>query len=93
MHEHGFRCERTADGELRFFNALGHEIGRRGALPPVAERTDPREWLRNDVGNLRITPKTCVTKWTGERMDWNLAVGHLFDRRVAAPGGGSQGSA
>jgi Domain of unknown function (DUF222)/HNH endonuclease len=81
LHEHGFRCERTENGEIRFFNALGNKIRRTGALPPVDEDTHPREWLRSELGNLRIGPKTCVTRWTGERMDWNLAVGHLFDRR------------
>lgn len=83
LREHGFRCERTGDGAIRFFNALGNEIRRAGALPPVDEDADPRQWLENNLGNLRIGPKTCVTKWTGERMDWNLAVGHLFDRRSA----------
>ena len=37
LHEHGFRCERTDDGEIRFFNALGNEFGRTAALPPVDE--------------------------------------------------------
>jgi hypothetical protein len=81
LHEHGFDCERTETGEIRFTNALGNEIGVSDALPAIDENTHPREWLQNELGNLRITPKTCVTRWTGERMDWHLAVGHLFDRR------------
>jgi hypothetical protein len=79
VHEHGFGCERTESGEIRFTNALGNELGRTGALPPVAEDAEPREWLEDNLGDLGIDSETCVTQWRGERIDWALAVGHLFD--------------
>lgn len=80
LHEHGFRCERTHDGDIRFTNAFGHEIGRTGELPPVAKATDPREWLEEELDDLQIGAETGVTQWCGEQIDWALAVGHLFDR-------------
>jgi hypothetical protein len=82
VHEHGFGCERTEEGEIRFTNPLGIEIGRTGELPPVKEDTDPRDWLRQALDeDLEIDPETGVTQWRGERIDWPLAVGHLFDNR------------
>ena len=80
LHEHGFGCERLKNGEIRFTNALGNEIGRTGKLPTVAQTTEPREWLKNELSGLAIDSQTGVTQWRGEKMDWNLAVGHLFDR-------------
>ncbi len=79
LHEHGFGCERLQNGKIRFTNALGNEIGRTGKLPPLPEHAEPRQWLREELGNPNIHPETGVTLWRGEQMDWNLAVGHLFD--------------
>lgn len=76
LHEHGFHCERSETGELRF----SMRSGTRSGGPAHCGRSHPREWLQNELGNLRINLKTCVTKWAGERMGWHLAVGHLFDR-------------
>ncbi len=81
VHEHGFGCERMDDGELRFTNSLGNEIGRSGELPRVAENADPRKWLREEMDDLEIDSETGVTRWRGERIDWPLAVGHLFDKQ------------
>ena len=81
VHEHGFGCERTDEGEIRFTNALGNEIGRSGEVPPVADEADPREWLREELDDLVIDAGTGVTRWRGERIDWPLAVGHLFDKQ------------
>ncbi|HZD53118.1 MAG TPA: DUF222 domain-containing protein, partial [Woeseiaceae bacterium] len=82
IHEHGFGCERTADGRIRFTNPLGQEIGRTADLPGIPEDGDPREWLRKELGELDIDERTIVAKCrAGEAIDWDLAVSHLFDNR------------
>ena len=73
-------CERTGDGKIRFTNMLGHELGQTGELPAVPADTEPRDWLAEELGDLEIGPDPGVTQWRGERIDWPLAVGHLFDR-------------
>lgn len=80
LHEQGFRCERAGNGAIRFFNALGHELGPSGGLPSVDADNEPRAWLQRELDDLSINADTGVTRWRGERMDWNLAVGHLFRR-------------
>ncbi len=79
VHEHGFGCERTAGGRILFTNAQGREIGRTSRLPALTGRVEPRDWLSDQLGNPGIDSKTGVTLWRGEKMDWHLAVGHLFD--------------
>jgi hypothetical protein len=52
-------------------------------LPPVNPHTDPRQWLQQALDDdLEIDATTGVTRWQGERIDWPLAVGHLFDRHA-----------
>jgi hypothetical protein len=35
-------------------------------------------YLKKDLNGIEIDPQTCVSKWEGERIDWPLAVGHLY---------------
>lgn len=82
VHEQGFGCERLPDGQIRFTNPLGLEIGRTGDAMRVPDGANPRDWLRRELDDdLQIGPRTGVTRWQGERIDWPLAVGHLFDKR------------
>jgi len=39
---------------------------------------EPITWIESQMPDVIIDSKTCVSLWTGERIDWNLAVGHLF---------------
>lgn len=88
VHEQGFGCERTADGGIRFTNPIGYEIGRTGNPPPLPAHADPQQWLRAELdGDLEIGPRTGVSRWQGEPIDWPLAVGLLFDNRSLRPSG------
>lgn len=85
LHEHGFGCELTADGALRFTNALGKELGR-SPTAPVAADAEPLDWLREELDGLPIGADTIVPCMrAGEKIDWHLAVGHLFAPHRASP--------
>ena len=45
------------------------------APPSVNE---PVAWIAEQIDCAHIDSKTCVTRWCGERCDWDLAVAHLF---------------
>ena len=46
---------------------------------PLPDDADPRDWLQAELGDLRIDAETAVTRWRGETIDWDLALGHLFN--------------
>ena len=82
MHEGGFGCERLADGKIVFTDQRGDDLP---ASPYVATSDDGhliegwiKDWMPED--DLEIDEETCTAKWhAGDTMDWNLAVGHLFN--------------
>ena len=51
-------------------------------LEQVPDREVPVDALALPAGDagvdVDIDADTCVTRWQGERIDWQLAVGHLF---------------
>jgi len=83
VHEGGFACEKTDDGEVIFRDARRQRIDRYARLTPEDERRAFDLWLEREMRDLGITSHTCVTRWEGEHMDWDLGVGHLFPREVA----------
>ena len=85
VHEGGFACEKTDDGEVVFRDARRQRIDRYARLTPEDERRAFDLWLERELRDLGITSQTCVTRWEGERMDWDLGVAHLFPRELAAP--------
>ncbi|WP_405243164.1 HNH endonuclease signature motif containing protein [Lentisalinibacter salinarum] len=84
VHEGGFDCEKSDDGEVVFRDARRQRIDRYARLTPEEERRAFDVWLEREMRDLGITSQTCVTRWEGERMDWDLGVGHLFPREAAA---------
>jgi hypothetical protein len=78
VHERGFGCERTKDGRIVFTNPAGGEIARSCHLPPLPIDSDVLVYLKKDLDGVDIDPHTCTSKWEGERIDWPLAVGHLY---------------
>ncbi len=80
VHEGGFTCERTESGEIAFRNPSGSDLQERQRPPRLPYGGDPREWTQFVNPNADIDPHTCVPMWqAGERMDWSLGVGALFE--------------
>ena len=79
VHEGGFACERLGDGKIVFRDQRGDDLP---ASPYVATVDDGHMiegWANDWMPEMEIDEKTCVSKWyAGDRMDWDLAVGHLF---------------
>jgi hypothetical protein len=82
VHEGGFTCEKSAEGEIVFRDARRKRLDRYARLTPEDERRAFDLWLEREMRDLGITSQTCVTRWEGERMDWDLGVGHLFPREA-----------
>jgi len=78
VHEGGFTCEKANDGEIRFQDQRQEPLPEWSILPAIGD-DDINEWLDRQFFEDGIEPEACNAQWyAGERMDWNLAVGHLF---------------
>jgi hypothetical protein len=79
VHESGFGCERQADGKLVFKDQHGKILAESFRQQPIARDQNAVKWLKRKIPSKEINAETCVPLTrAGERMDWNLAVGHLF---------------
>ncbi len=85
VHEGGFVSEKAADGEIVFRDVRRKRIDRFARLTPEQERRNFDLWLDREMRDLGITSQTCVSRWQGERIDWDLAVGNLFPPAATAP--------
>jgi len=47
-------------------------------LASLPNAEEPINWRESHMPDVVIDSETCVSLWTGERIDWDLAVGHLF---------------
>ncbi len=78
VHEGGFACEKTASGEVLFKDRRDEPLPTYGRLPTV----DPdvlHAWLDKQLFEPNVEPESCGAVWyAGDRMDWDLAVGGLF---------------
>jgi hypothetical protein len=76
-HEGGIEIHALDDGAFRFVRAGGQSFD--SPAPPSTE------WIElvaaHASAELRITPTTAVTRWTGEALDLGLAVETLMQRR------------
>lgn len=89
VHEGGFNCEKTASGELIFKDQRNAPLPHWSLLPTVGD-DDINHWLDQEFFDRGIDADTCRSQWyAGERMDWNLAVGHLFSG-PRAPGANAE---
>ena len=79
VHEGGFACQKNAEGKLEFRNPEGRLITLAGRLPPLPPNFDLSERMRNRYEDLFIDANTCVSKFDDVRIDWDLAVGHMFN--------------
>ena len=79
VHEGGFVCEKSVDGEIRFRDQRRQMLEPVPTMSGVAANDDVREWVNREFFEADIDSETCAAKWyAGERMDWDLAVGSLF---------------
>ena len=78
MHEGGFSCTKNAEGKVEFRSPEGILIARAGRMPAVPLNFDLSERMRNRYEDLFIDANTCVSKYDDARIDWDLAVGHMF---------------
>jgi hypothetical protein len=90
VHEGGVTIQVLNDGALRFSMKDGRAFDSLVPTRQAAESTRPNEnvtrgnWtqLVADLAqsDIVITPKTAVTRWGGERLDYDLAVGVLLHK-------------
>jgi len=79
VHEGGFACKKTADGEIIFKDQRDSMMLNWAALPTIG-RDDIDAWLDRQFFDRGINADTCTAKWyAGERVDWDLAVANLVE--------------
>ena len=85
VHEGGFVCEKSADGEIKFNDQRARPLGQSSGLPGVAANDDVQKWMDREFFEANIDSEMCTARWyAGERMDWHAAVASLFiDAREA----------
>ena len=77
VHDGGFSCEKTDDGEILFQDQQQAPLPEWSVLPSIGDH-DVNEWLDRKLFEGGTEAEACSAQWyAGERMDWNLAVGHL----------------
>ncbi len=78
VHEGGFACEKTADGDILFRDQQREPLPDWCTLRTIDDQ-ELSAWLDSELFEKCIDSDRCGAKWhAGEQMDWNLAVGHLF---------------
>jgi hypothetical protein len=77
VHEGGFSCEKTSEGEVVFRDERQEPLAEWSVLPAIGDN-DINEWLDRQLFEDGTGPNFCDAQWyAGERMDWNLAVSNL----------------
>jgi hypothetical protein len=83
VHEGGISVERLPFGAWRFTRPDGSEFELPGAPPR------PYDWAELEAKHkdlrIHIGPETSVTRWRGERMDYDLGVAVLCNQAERAP--------
>ncbi len=79
VHEGGFACEKSADGEVYFKDQRQQLLPNWSELPRVANDHDVQQWMDSEFFAATANGDGCNAKWyAGERMDWQMAVSALF---------------
>ena len=79
VHEGGFVCEKSADGEITFKDRRAQPLDQSTVLPGLSADDDVQRWLDREFFETSIDSETCTAKWyAGDRMDWQMAVSALF---------------
>src|SRR4029453_18498518 len=77
VHEEGYGVARDVDGAIHFWRPDGQPL--LDAPPPPLRAGDVVAPIQtvNDANGLRITPRTGLPTWTGERLDLGWAISAL----------------
>ncbi|RLA35358.1 MAG: hypothetical protein DRR11_00100 [Gammaproteobacteria bacterium] len=78
VHEGGFSCTKNTEGKVEFRNPKGELIARTGYIPAFSGILNITERMRNRYEDLFIDANTCVTKYDGGGIDWNMAVSAMY---------------
>ena len=76
VHEGGFSCEKNQQGKIEFRDPNDRLIARTGYIPAPA--TNLPEHMRDRYEDLFIDSQTCVTRYDGGGINWDLAVAAMF---------------
>ena len=78
VHEGQVVVQTLDDGAFRFTRPDGESF--ESPLPPSA---DWHELVAmNEAADIQVTPRTAITRWTGESMDLGIAVQCLLERKA-----------
>jgi hypothetical protein len=76
VHEGQVVVQTLDDGAIRFVKPSGKSFD--------SPAPQPSDWTKlvttQDAADISITPSTAVTRWTGEALDLNEAVGWLMQK-------------
>jgi len=79
VHEGGFACEKSADGEVYFEDRRQQPLPNGSELPKLANNYDVQQWLDSEFFAATANGEGCNAKWhAGEQIDWQMAVSALF---------------
>ncbi len=79
VHEGGFDCKKSADGEIYFMDQRQKPLPNWAMLPRVADSHDIEQWMDREFFEMTADGEGCAAHWyAGEQMDWNMAVSALF---------------
>ena len=79
VHEGGFICEKSFDGDIMFRGQRRQALESSPAMPGIAANDDVQKWFDREFFEANIEENACSSRWqAGERMDWHAAVGSLF---------------
>ena len=77
VHEGQAVVQALDDGAFRFIRPDGKSF--ESPLPPLTEWHELVAMIK--AADIQVTPRTAITRWTGESLDVGLAVQSLFERR------------
>jgi hypothetical protein len=79
VHEGGFACEKSTDGEIYFTDQRDKVLTSWAALPKVANDHEFQKWLDQEYFEAVGNCEGCAAQWyAGETIDWQMAVSALF---------------
>ncbi len=79
VHEGGFDCRKSADGEIYFTDQRQKPLPNWAELPRLASEHDIEQWMDREFFEATEDGDGCAAQWyAGEQMDWKMAVSALF---------------
>jgi hypothetical protein len=79
VHEGGFACEKSAQGEVYFKDQRRQTLPAWSTLPSVASCHELQQRIDSEIFEATANNDSCNAKWyAGERIDWQMAVSALF---------------